>query len=592
MGELHTIRQAVFAWIARGGMESRLDYCLRLLIAAVVLIFPLACLLVDRSDSVSLLLLMAVGLSVWARNGFKARLSRREWLFVAVFAGFFLAGVIAFEFGHQTDSGFRLLGRYLRLLLVLPALIALKRYRPPALLVWGGIGLGALGLGLDAVWERIAGEGFLRPNGDTNVAILFGDIATLTTFVFAAGYVYIDQRLPRLGPWLVALCVFAGLLASFLSGTRGAWLALPVLLILFLSCRHMLHPRTVLAGGVTVVALFAGLYLLPQTHVHERLKAVASQWRLYRLVSDSFEHSSAPPLCMNEVALLASWANAGQEETQTGLKLSVIFETGPGKTSLKRLGCTRRASLVLKNDSNIVARYRLPRTQRPSPGPATTRWLVSGNATLSFGQWPMGSHRVYQKNGYQVVDMTAPRRFGDVVRVLVWPHSSARVVPVESFVGEYRYALLETSIGERLEMWAVAWELFTQSPLTGVGTGAYQTQAQKLVDAGTAPVVTAVYDHPHSEYLDALSSRGLLGLLALLALLAVPAALLARAINSPDPVRMGAGLGGVLVAAGFAMFGLTETTFIHSVTIGWYVIMMAVFMVLAETPSARENGSG
>lgn len=592
MRELAALRQSMLAWTSRNAGEGRVDHGLRLLVAAVVLAFPLACLLVDRSDSLSLLLLLIVGLSVWMRNGFKARLTRREWLFVGVFAGFFLAGVIAFEFGHQTDSGFRLLGRYLRFLIVFPALIALKRYRPPALLVWTGLGLGALGLGLDAVWERFAGNGFLRPDGDTNVAILFGDLATLTTFMFAAGYVYIDERLPRFGPWAVAFGVVAGLLACFLSGTRGAWLALPVLLILFLSCRHLLHPRAVLAGAAMVVGLFAAMYFLPQTHVSERLKVIASQLHVYRLVSDSFEHSGVLPLCMNEAALLLTWANAGQEETHTGLKLSVTFETGPDKTSLNFLGCTRPAALALKNDSDAIARYRLPRAQRPNSGPATTRWLVLGRAKLIFGRWPQGVHYVNQKSGYQAVDMAAPRRFGDAVRVLVWPHSVVRVVPVESFVGEYRYTLLETSIGKRLEMWAVAWQLFIRSPLTGVGTGAYMAEARQLVDAGSAPVVTAVYDHPHSEYFDALSSRGLLGLLALLALLAVPAGLFARALNSPDPVRMGAGLGGVLAAVGFTMFGFTETMFIHSVTIGWYVIMTAVFMSLAEAPAGRENGSG
>ncbi|HEV7164556.1 MAG TPA: hypothetical protein VGO35_04100 [Gammaproteobacteria bacterium] len=47
---------------------------------------------------------------------------------------------------------------------------------------------------------------------------------------------------------------------------------------------------------------------------------------------------------------------------------------------------------------------------------------------------------------------------------------------------------------------------------------AYQAETRKLVAAGEAAPDTTDYDHPHSDYFDALSSRGLVGLLALLGL--------------------------------------------------------------------------
>ena len=178
---MRTFIVAIAGWCARLPGEGHVDRSLRVLTALLVLLFPAACLLINRSDSVSLLVLAAIGLWVWVRNGFKSGFTRHDWLFVAVFAGFFLAGVLAFEFGHQTDDGFRLLGRYLRLLFVLPVLLALRRYRPPAPALWAGLGLAAVVLGMDAVWESVKAGGFLRPDGDTNVAILFGDLATLTT---------------------------------------------------------------------------------------------------------------------------------------------------------------------------------------------------------------------------------------------------------------------------------------------------------------------------------------------------------------------------------------------------------------------------
>lgn len=593
MRDLRQLKQWVLAWIARGPGEGAVDHLLRLTVAAVVLLFPAACLLVYRSDSLSLLLLLIVGLAVWARNGFKGGLTRREWLFVAAFAGFFLAGVIAFEFGHQTDSGFRLLGRYLRLLLVLPALVALKRYRPPALLVWSGLGLGAFILGVDAVWERISESGFLRPNGDTNVAILFGDLATLTTFAFAAGYVYIDGRLPRLGPKLMALGVLAGLLACFLSGTRGAWLALPVLLILFLSARHLLHPRAVLAGAAAVTLLFTALYFLPQTQVRERLESVSSQLQVYREVNRSIDEDQDLPMCMDDPVLLQAWADSGLKLPGSSLQMEVVTRRGFRRQSLKNHRCGARAALHLSNPGASRAWVLLPRTRHPGKtAAARAEFLVAGDATLKFGHGPRANHHVSKRRGYMQATLLSPPRYGNAVLVTLPSHSIAWLVPVETFTGEYRYALLRSSVGQRLEMWSVAWRLFASAPLTGVGTGAYQTEAGALVEAGTAPPVTAQYDHPHNEYLDALSSRGLLGLLALLALLGIPSGLFSRGLNSPDPARLGASLSGLLVAVGFALFGLTETMFIHSVTLGWYVIITAMFMTLAEAPVGLENGTG
>ena len=35
---------------------------------------------------------------------------------------------------------------------------------------------------------------------------------------------------------------------------------------------------------------------------------------------------------------------------------------------------------------------------------------------------------------------------------------------------------------------------------------------------------------------------------------------------------------------------LTETMFIHSVTLGWYVIMTAVFLVSTDAPTGQDMG--
>ena len=136
-------------------------------------------------------------------------------------------------------------------------------------------------------------------------------------------------------------------------------------------------------------------------------------------------------------------------------------------------------------------------------------------------------------------------------------------------------------------MWGVAWKMSKTAPVTGIGTAAYMDRAEQMVLAGKAPPITAIYDHPHNEFLDALATRGLVGLAALLLLLGVPGWLFARGLGSEDPVRMGASLAGLFVVVGFAMFGISETMLVHSITLGWYAIMTALFLVTSEPTEGR-----
>jgi hypothetical protein len=584
MQEFTGLKQSAVAWLGHQAGEGRADHTMRLVTAAVVLLFPAACLLVSRSDSFSLFLLLVIGLVTWGRARLHTGFTRRDWLYVGVFFLFFAAGLLAFELGHQTDYGFRLLGRYIRLLLVFPVLIAFKRYRPPAMLVWAGLGLGALVLGIDAIWERVDIEGFLQPDGDTNVAILFGDLATLTTFAFAAGYIYIDQRLPRLGPRLVLLCTFAGLLACVLSGARGAWMAIPVLLLLFLSCRHLLRPRTVLYGALAVFALFVALYFFPGARVQERVQNTLQQFHNYAYVQDSMLSHPAPA-CLDDERLLESLSTVSTRGSR-----GVLTKVQPAKPQwapfLKEHGCPHAMVLHVFNSDHSPSWLYLPRAPWAGQSPAQARLMVSGDAMIRFGHGPK-SYAKIRKSRYAETDMQTLPVLADHLLVMIPPRSTINLVPIEQYPGEYRYVMVQTSVGQRLQMWGVAWRLFKSAPLTGVGTAAYMEQAQQLVDQGQAPPITAIYDHPHNEILDALATRGLVGLVALLLLFGVPGWLFARDLDSADPARMGTALAGLMVVVGFFVFGLSETMLVHSITLGWYVIMTALFMVTADRTEER-----
>lgn len=583
MQELRDAWEAFKVWMAGPAGEGRLDRWLRLAVAAVVLLFPALCLLVSRSDSYSLLILLVVGVVAWWRNGFRSHFSLRDWMFVAVFVAFFLAGVLAFELGHQTDYGFRLLGRYLRLLLVLPILVAFKRYRPPAAIVWTGLGLGSLALGLDAVWERISIVGFLQPDGDTNVAILFGDLATLTAFAFAAGYVYVDAALPRLGPWLMLVGILTGLTACVLSGARGAWISLPVLLVLFLSCRHLIRPRRVVIVCISIVALFTTLYVVPQTRVHARLSSAYTQLRIDLSDIGDDAQNTHLPICIQQEQLLEAWGRMARLQSADQTRIRVTTDYVPGGADSAWAGCQGRGALLLQNLRSDLTWVQLPHSARYGAKSADLHLLAAGDAYFKFGN-SVRARLDTRPGEYVTLKMHTSAKSHDRFTITLMNHARVWLVPVETYPGEFRYALADTSIGQRLEMWGVARRLFETAPVTGVGTGAYMASARQLVDAGEAPPETADYDHPHNEFFDALSSRGLVGLVVLLLFLGVPGWLCARGLDSPDPARLGASLAGLMVSVGFAMFGLSETMLVHSIALGWYAIMTALFLATSEGP--------
>ncbi|MDQ7016416.1 MAG: O-antigen ligase family protein, partial [Gammaproteobacteria bacterium] len=88
-------------------------------------------------------------------------------------------------------------------------------------------------------------------------------------------------------------------------------------------------------------------------------------------------------------------------------------------------------------------------------------------------------------------------------------------------------AVRGTSVGTRLEMWQASWTIFKQNPWLGIGWGHYQSEAQKLVDAGLRHPSASRWNNPHSQYFSSLVNAGLLGFSALLLFL-IPLAVFVR----------------------------------------------------------------
>lgn len=196
-----------------------------------------------------------------------------------------------------------------RLLLAVPIYLALSR---------GGVGAGAMHLGVvggSLAAAAMAGyqvfvHGAERASGVMN-AIPFGNYAFLLGVLACVPWVIsAPARQSRALAWSAGGALLAGVLASLASGTRGTWLAAPVLLWLLCGARvgaHLGLSRRWIVVGTGGLALAAALGLAfnarsvgefgslqammqasPQELTRMTLSSVGVRLHLYRVGLDAF----------------------------------------------------------------------------------------------------------------------------------------------------------------------------------------------------------------------------------------------------------------------------------------------------------------
>lgn len=145
-----------------------------------------------------------------------------------------------------------------------------------------------------------------------------------------------------------------------------------------------------------------------------------------------------------------------------------------------------------------------------------------------------------------------------------------------------------TSIGQRLQMWGIALEVWRQHPLIGTGLGDFKHHVQQKLDTEQAQL-DLVFSHAHSIYLEFLTTTGLIGLLVMVgSILVLPLILMIdRYRHAKTAISRNAALAGGVLVVSFAVFGLTEAWTARSPMMSTYAVMLAVLMARA---SREEDG--
>lgn len=501
-------------------------------------------------------------------------------------AVFFLVALASWLWGGMSDLGSRKLGRVVNVLFFAPFLAAFIVTRPRPEWIWAAIAVGGVVAGICTAW-LLGMEGQQRIVGGSHTMTV-GGLSLASAFALLAAIPFLWKGSSR---WLLAL-MFAGaagyVVTNLGSGVRGPWLALPVLLLAWMGGAILLkrnYRQAFVGVGALFLVLLVALPFAPHLERFGTIQKELSLWQAGERVLPERGQRGAYD-CMADPQWFEVWLSQADiaPDDQT-LETSAEAWTGSERLALADRQCFGEHALRLANTGEQDLKLRFP-----------SRAVVRGNSDAELSLVSSGQGRLEIVNGKTAPVQTLPVAHpyhleGSAsarLEVHLAPGESIRLIPLEGRgSGELMYFHAAGPVAERLEMWRAGLTQYLRAPMLGNGIGSFpELTAQSIEQRRTSPAV-ASQSHPHSEWLYALSSRGIPGVFALTALFVVPLWVFYRlGRRGTAPVRAASvAAGGFIVTT--ALFGLTQGIFDHNLMVNTYTFMVATFFYLAALPRFR-----
>lgn len=190
--------------------------------------------------------------------------TKEQKIFCLPIVLFFLSVLASFIVNESPARGPQIIiETYSLLFFAIPLLHIYTKHSPPLSIVWAMFIAGAIVLGLDSivdVWNRPGA----RAGGSTRQAVLFATMAiSITTVALASfGYSFRFNRVAIIGS---SMAVVLGFTAMMLSQSRGAWIAVPVILLLVMLfyLRKMNKVTKYITIPLALIILISASYQIP-----------------------------------------------------------------------------------------------------------------------------------------------------------------------------------------------------------------------------------------------------------------------------------------------------------------------------------------
>lgn len=158
-----------------------------------------------------------------------------------------------------------------------------------------------------------------------------------------------------------------------------------------------------------------------------------------------------------------------------------------------------------------------------------------------------------------------------------------RLSYVSSELKLYTTESVDSSTGQRLEMWKGAFLIFKENPVFGAGKGNFQESIKKLTSQNIVSTLVEQYKHAHNEILFMMAEFGSIGLFTLLLFYFGCSIHFYRNRRDNDLTIKTASYMGLMLSGGYIIFGFTEVIFDRVKEIGFFVTMVSLFLALISS---------
>lgn len=250
----------------------------------LVLIFPSLCNLVEHSGSIIIVLFMLMGFSITLSRKKRPVLGKHETYVMVAFTAFFVVYLLSLAIngflGHVPDPHLKYVDHEIRFIFIIPTFFLLRYYKIPQSVLWGSIIAGAVLSGGYAICSALWLAPGARVSGSYH-PIAFGDISMALAFMSLVSIGWFTCK-RKAYIWIPLIALLLGVVASILSGTRGAWIATPALVcvLFFYASKYIkLGPRLLMVGLCCFIAV--GAYKTPATKIVNRVDLIITEIRDY-----------------------------------------------------------------------------------------------------------------------------------------------------------------------------------------------------------------------------------------------------------------------------------------------------------------------
>lgn len=256
-----------------------------LLVSSGVFLFFAIVLSIPSGYSYGAVLLLLISLVFLAKRP-ALELSREDKTLAIIFLVIFLISLFIFLLHRDPPKTFDQTSRYV---LAVPILFLLLKAPPRLSYVWAGLVVGSVSSAAIALWQRQWLD-INRATGFVTSAIPYGNISLMMGVLCVAGLFWANIQLRHVRFWQIVLLLGAvtGFYSFIASETRGGWVAVPFVVVLFcIAFARNRGIRSVARVGVIAVLVLGTLYLTPSTGVKMRFDLAVKQMQMYRHMGDS-----------------------------------------------------------------------------------------------------------------------------------------------------------------------------------------------------------------------------------------------------------------------------------------------------------------